>query len=509
MAATFAGAKTALPGTSVWPRYPNSYEINTWVWLSDLSRKCGKTVDLSSMPSAEWDAIAAYGFDAVWLMGVWERSPAGISIANKNKILLDDFRRALPDFRANDNSGSPYCVRRYLVDQHLGGPDGLGLARRELAKRGMNLILDFVPNHVAPDHLWAAERPEYFIRGSADDLRNDPSSYVEVHGTVYARGRDPHFPAWPDVLQLNAFEPALRRAVIETVSSIAQQCDGIRCDMAMLVLNPIFERTWGGRAGAQPTTEYWVDVISTIKNEYPGFLFIAEAYWDQEWELQQQGFDFCYDKKLYDRLEHGNAESIRLHLYADLAYQGKLLRFIENHDEPRAAATFPPAKERAAALTIATLPGTRLFHQGQFDGRKVRLPVFLSRSPDEPVDQDLQEFYRKLLQAVNRPIFREGQWSLCERTGWPDNESFQNLVAWSWVKDADRYLIVVNLSDSSVQARVRVPWTDASGGTWNLIDVLSGANYERDGDEMQSQGLYVELEPWNGHFFKCLRANKT
>jgi len=204
------------------------------------------------VPSAEWDAIAAYGFDAVWLMGVWERSPAGISIANENKSLLDDFRRALPDFRPDDNVGSPYCVRRYVVDRHLGGPEGLALARQELAKRGMNLILDFVPNHVAPDHPWVTEHPEYFVRGNFDDLRNNPSSYMETHGTVYARGRDPFFPAWPDVLQLNAFEPALRRAVIETVSSIAQQCDGMRCDMAMLVLNPIFERTWGGRAGPGP-----------------------------------------------------------------------------------------------------------------------------------------------------------------------------------------------------------------------------------------------------------------
>lgn len=509
MAATFARAKNALAGVSVWPRYPTSYEINTCVWLSELSQKHGKKVDLSSVPSAEWDAIAAYGFDAVWLMGVWERSPAGISIANENKNLLDDFRRALPDFRPDDNTGSPYCVRRYVVDQYLGGPEGLGLARRELAKRGMNLILDFVPNHVAPDHPWVTEHPEYFIRGNADDLRNDPPSYIEAHGTIYARGRDPYFPAWPDVLQLNAFEPTFRQAVIETVSSIAQQCDGIRCDMAMLFLNSIFERTWGGRAGPRPTTEYWVDVISVIKGKHPGFLFIAEAYWDLEWELQQQGFDFCYDKKLYDRLEHSNAESIRLHLCADLAYQGKLLRFIENHDEPRAAATFSPAKERVAALTMATLPGIKLFHEGQFVGRKIRLPVFLSRSPDEPVDEELQEFYKKLLQAINRPVFREGQWSLCERTGWPDNSSFQNLVAWSWVKDQERYLVIVNLSDSPVQSRVQVRWPDAGGGKWRLIDVLSGETYERDGDEMHSQGLYVELGPWNCHFFQCLHANQA
>jgi alpha amylase-like protein len=505
MAAIFAGSASTRAGVSAWPRYATSYEINCWIWLSELSQKCGRNVNLSSVPSAEWDAIAAYGFDAVWLMGVWERSPAGISIANQNKNLLDDFRRALPDFRPEDNVGSPYCVRRYIVDEHLGGPGGLAIARWELLKRGMNLILDFVPNHVAPDHAWVGEHPEYFIQGDADDMRNDPSSYIEAGGVVYACGRDPYFPAWPDVLQLNAFEPGLRRAVIKTVSSIAEQCDGVRCDMAMLVMNPIFERTWGGRAGRRPATEYWVDVISAIKKKYPGFLFIAEAYWDLEWELQQQGFDFCYDKKLYDRMEHDNAESIRLHLCADLAYQGKLLRFIENHDEPRAAATFSPAKERALALITATLPGIRLFHEGQFEGRKVRLPVFLARRPDEPVDQDVQRFYKRLVEAVKGPVFHEGQWSLCDQTGWPDNTSFRNLVAWSWVKDEERYLIVVNLSDSPLQARVQIPWADAGGGKWHLIDTLSGTTYERDGDEMLSPGLYVELQPWNYHFCRCRR----
>jgi len=503
MSATLAEPRVAPARVSVWPRYPSLYEINTWVWLSELGQKYGKKVDLSAVPSAEWDAIASYGFDAVWLMGVWERSPAGIAISNQNQNLLADFRRALPDFRPDDNVGSPYCIRGYAVDRHLGGPEGLAVARRELAKRGMNLLLDFVPNHVAPDHPWAAEHPEYFIRGNAGDLRNDPSSFIEVHGNVIARGRDPYFPAWQDVVQLNAFAPGLRQSAIETVSSIAQQCDGIRCDMAMLFLNQVFERTWGSRAGPRPATEYWIDLIVTIKKKYPGFLFAAEAYWDLEWDLQQQGFDFCYDKKLYDRLEHGNAESARLHLCADLAYQAKLLRFIENHDEPRAAATFLPAKQEAAALTTATLPGAKLFHEGQFDGRKVRLPVFLGRRPTEPVDSSLHTFYSKLLESIHRPIFHEGQWALCERTGWPDNASFQNLVAWSWLRGDEWYLIVVNLSDYTSQAQVQVPWADVPGGHWKLADLLSGAVFERDGNQMRSPGLYVELEPWHYHFLRC------
>lgn len=492
-----------------WPSYPGLYEINTWVWLSELSQEYGRHIDLASVPPAEWDAIAAYNFDAVWLMGVWERSPAGIAIANRNRGLLDDFRRALSDFRPEDNVGSPYCVRRYVVDARLGGTVGLARARRELSQRGMKLVVDFVPNHVAPDHPWALEHPEYFIRGSNDDATKDPSSYVQTAGNVYACGRDPYFPAWPDVLQLNAFEPGLRRAVTATMSDIAQQCDGVRCDMAMLMLNHVFERTWAGRAGLRPATEYWTEVISASKRDSPDFLFVAEAYWDLEWELQQQGFDFCYDKKLYDRIEHGNAESIRLHLCAEMAYQRKLLRFIENHDEPRAAATFPPEKLRAAALTIATLPGARLFHEGQFDGRKVRLPVFLQRRPAEPADRELREFYKRLLAAVNRPVLREGQWSLCDRTGWPDNSSFQNLVAWKWAKEDERYLIVVNLSGSAAQGKVQVQWPGGTSGRWKLVDVLSGANYERDGDAMSSPGLYVDLRPWNYHFFGCRRANKT
>ena len=482
------------------PRYPTLYEINTWVWLSELSTKAGRLVDLSSVPSAEWDAIAAFGFDAVWFMGVWERSPAGIAIANENANLLADFRRALPDFRPEDNVGSPYCIRRYVVDRHLGGPAGLVDARRELARRGVGLILDFVPNHVAPDHPWVGQDPEYFIHASDEEFRNDPVSYIKVNNTVYACGKDPYFPAWPDVVQLNAFQPGLRRAVVETLSDIASQSDGVRCDMAMLLLNSVFERTWGERAGARPATEYWVDVIPAIKQTHPDFRFIAEAYWDLEWELQQQGFDFCYDKRLYDRLEHDNAESVSLHLSAEPVYQNKLLRFIENHDEPRAAESFTAAKERAAAVTTSTLPGARLFHEGQFEGRRVRLPVFLGRRPEEPVDQELQDFYWKLLEAINTSVFRQGQWELCERRGWPDNSSYQNIVAWHWSNERDRYLIVVNLSDRPAQAHVHLALNDYAGQGWTLIDKLSGATYERSGNELSASGLYVNLGPWNSHF---------
>jgi hypothetical protein len=488
-----------------WPQHPAIYEINTWVWLEELNAKYNASITLATVPAEEWDAIAQLGVTGVWFMGVWERSPAGIAIANQNKGLLEDFRRALADFRLEDNVGSPYCVRRYVVDEHLGGRKGLAIARGELARRGLKLILDFVPNHVAPDHPWVVNHPEYFVQGNADDARSDPASFIEAGGKVLACGRDPYFPAWPDVVQLNAFQPELRQAVILTLSDIAGQSDGVRCDMAMLLMNPIFERTWGNRAGNRPSTEYWQEVMPAVKKNHPDFIFMAEAYWDLEWELQQQGFDYCYDKKLYDRLEHGNAESVRLHLCADIAYQDKLVRFIENHDEPRAAATFSSQKEQAAAVTMATVPGAKLFHEGQFEGRRVRLPVFLARRPKEEPDQDLQDFYKRLLAAIKVPLFREGQWLLCTRMGWPDNPAYQNLVAWSWVNNDDRCLIVVNLSDSSAQGNVQAPWEEVRGKLWRLVDALSGVTYDRDGNEMRDPGLYVDLGPWGYHFFRLHR----
>ena len=228
-----------------WSSHPRIYEINTWVWLSELSRKHARPITLGKVPSQEWDGIAQLHVDAVWFMGVWERSPDGLAIARTNPSLMKDCLRALPDLTDPDIVGSPYCVRRYVVDAALGGPDGLAEARKQLSARGLRLMLDFVPNHVAPDHPWVGEHPEYFVRGSRVDLERDPASFLERAGQVYACGRDPYFPAWPDVLQLNAFDPGLRRAATETVLDIAGQCDGVRCDMAMLFINSIFERTWG------------------------------------------------------------------------------------------------------------------------------------------------------------------------------------------------------------------------------------------------------------------------
>ena len=482
------------------PARPTVYELNTAVWLERLGRPRGRPLTLGEVPGEQWDSLASLPVDAVWLMGVWERSPAGIEIALRNPDVQSGNRAALPDLRPEDVIGSPYCVRDYVVDARFGGPDALAAARQSLADRGLALILDYVPNHIAPDHPWVTAKAGCLLAGSEQELSDHPDAFLRTPGGIFANGRDPYFPPWPDVVQLNAFSPELRGAVADTLIAVGSQCDGLRCDMAMLMTNEVFTRTWGERVGPAPQADYWPELIGRVKSTHPELLFMAEAYWDMEWTLQQQGFDLCYDKRLYDRLVHDSPDSIRGHLQADRSYQEGLIRFIENHDEPRAAATFEPAKARAAAIVVSALEGARLYHDGQLDGFRTHIPVFLTRGPDEPVDSDLHAFYARLLGAVDESGLRQGDWRLCDCAGWPDNASWQQLIALCWSSGETRNLVVVNYADQPAQARVRLPWSELTGKDWQLSDRLNGVEFTRPGDELAADGLYVGLDPWAAHF---------
>jgi hypothetical protein len=483
----------------VWPKNPRIYEINALVWVRELSSRYGQEITLATVPRQEWNSLAGHHMDAVWLMGVWERSPFGRDIALGHEGLREEYTHTLSDFNQNDVLGSPYCVRSYEVDSRLGGARGLAAARKELAKRGMLLILDYVPNHVAIDHPWVKGHPEIFVRGTRQDMSEEPSLFTELGNGIFALGRDPYFPAWTDVLQLNAFHQGMRKMAIRTLKEIATQCDGVRCDMAMLLINDVFERTWGDHAGAPPDDDFWEEVIPAVRKEHPEVLFMAEAYWDLEWTLMQQGFNCCYDKRLYDRLVRGSADGVRLHLSADVEYQERLVRFIENHDEPRAAAAFGEERARAAAVAMTTLPGTRLYHEGQLEGRRVKLPVQLGRGPREEVDPATSEFYRRLLECTRGELMSRGRWLLCDVEGWPDNASCRNILAWCWKRGHGRTLVAVNLSDRQSQGMVKLPWPDLAGRSWKLTDLMGGSSFENEGDEIAANGLYVDLSPWGYH----------
>lgn len=485
------------------PKYPSLFQINTRVWLTEIARTLGRPATLDDLPDAKLDRLAEFGFDWVWFLSVWQTGVAGRDISRNNPDWRKEFQETLPNLREEDIAGSGFAITGYTVHENLGGDAALARLRERLRRRGLKLMLDFVPNHMALDHPWVESHPKYFLAGTELDHARAPMNYTWVKrrsgDLLLAHGRDPYFPGWPDTLQLNYANPNTHEAMAGELLKIASQCDGVRCDMAMLVLPEVFERTWG-----RPAQPFWPDAIRHVREEFPGFCFMAEVYWDLEWALQQQGFDYTYDKRLYDRLREGRARPVREHFLATPDYQNKLARFLENHDEPRAAATFADEVHKAAAAVVFLSPGLRFFHQGQFDGRLKRISPHLVRAPEEAVNAGLENFYLRPLEILRLPVVRQGQWQLLECVPvWDGNRSSDNFIAFAW-QDASgaRLLAAVNFAAQPGQCYLRLPWTDLGGRLWQLRDLLGDAVYERDGTDLQTRGLYLDVAPWCCHVFE-------
>jgi glycosidase len=486
------------------PRYPLLYQVNTRVWLTELTRSLGRQVTLDDVPDAALDGFAAQGFDWIWFLSVWQTGAEGRAVSRSNPEWRHEFENTLADLREEDIPGSGFAITAYDVHQVLGGDAALARLRQRLNQRGLRLMLDFVPNHTGLDHHWVLEHPEYYVAGTELDPVRAPQNYVWVHrpqgDLLLAYGRDPYFSGWPDTLQLNYANPATQQAMIGELLKISQQCDGLRCDMAMLVLPEVFERTWG-----QSAPLFWPEATRRVRAQHPDFCFMAEVYWDLEWTLQQQGFDYAYDKRLYDRLLDRHARPIREHFLAGLDYQDKLARFLENHDEPRAAATFPPGVHEAAAVITFLAPGLRFFHQGQFAGRLKRISPHLGRGPDEPTNVGLQQFYDKLLTIVRQPVFKEGDWQPLHPTlAWDGNPTHDDFIAFGWRKDDQRWIVAVNCSDKHSQCYVRLPWNDLAGAAWRLEDRWQHSAYDWQGDDLVGRGLYLDLPPWQMSVFEIV-----
>jgi glycosidase len=484
------------------PLYPSLYQINTRVWLTELSRNLGRRVTLDDIPDSELDRLADMGIDWVWFLSVWQTGLAAQKVSRANAGWRKEFCETLNDLCDDDIPGSGFAITGYTVHECLGGDAAMARLRERLKARGLRLMVDFVPNHMGPDHPWIEDHPEYFIAGSEQDMARAPQNYSwfkRNRGDILlAYGRDPYFDGWPDTLQLNYGNPATQEAMIGELVKIAGQCDGVRCDMAMLVLPEVFERTWGIKA--QP---FWPIATQVVREKNPEFCFMAEVYWDMEWTLQQQGFDYTYDKRLYDRLRDGHARPVREHLYAGLDFQSKMARFLENHDEPRAAATFSPEVQEAAAVITFLSPGLRFFHQGQFEGRKMRISPHLGRAPEEPINERSKRFYDQLLAVLRHSAVRDGQWQLLECVpAWEENWTWDCFLAFAWQgENGERLLAVVNYAPNQSQCHVRLPFADLGDKQWRLQDQLGDALYDRDGNELRYKGLYIDAAPWHRSIF--------
>mmetsp|Transcript_52626 Transcript_52626/g.124301 ORF Transcript_52626/g.124301 Transcript_52626/m.124301 type:complete len:560 (+) Transcript_52626:168-1847(+) len=515
---------------------PNMLQLNTRVIVHELQLQKGKKkASLDDFPESEIDGFKEAGFDIVQLGGVWQTGMFGMQRALKtiesDPLLTEDMA-----------CSSPYAIVEYKVHDDFGGDAALARLREKFKQRGIRLFLDFVPNHVAVDHPWTAEKPDYLVAGSDEDLANEPQNYFRVGERVLAHGRDPYFDGWEDTAQLNYGHGELRSEMCKTLAKIATMCDGVRCDMAMLQCPDIMEQTWGGRlnpADGSPrvTDPFWPGAIKAAKAANKNFILMAEVYWGRDFELQESGFAFTYDKALYDRVVALQGDPVRLHLTADLAFQSKCIRYLESHDEERAATVLSDVKSHDAAAILAfTCPGIRSFHDGQLQGRKKRVSMHVRCRLHEPRDPQVSLIYAKLLGTVlKRPEVRDGTWTQCHTSPSMDqNPSWMNMVAHCcWDDRGHAMMVVVNFGGDHSNGHVVIPpqvklgirsypipptmnytiteeeKVQELGSVQNaaaevmLNDIWSHESYTREAKELLGEhgGMWFDMKPWQTHVF--------
>lgn len=489
------------------------YEVNTHVWLREQPWARGESRDVADIPDEKISDWAGKGIDAVWLLGVWKKGKATRRICLENPDLKTLLEKALPGHTPEQVIGSPFSIAEYSLDPALGNTASLPRLRKKLNNHGIRLFLDFVPNHLAVDHSWTLERPACFVSGSEVELERQPGNYFRVEGrpdAILAHGRDPYFSAWTDTVQLNLFSSEARSLLMRELLAISELCDGVRCDMAMLMTNEVFIQTWGDLSvieypdGAAP--EFWTEAIAAVKKAHPEFLFVAEVYWGLERKLQEMGFDFTYDKTLYDLARSGDGAGIRRHLHETRDCEKRMLRFLENHDEARASWAFGQ-RLRALSTMVSALPGLKLYHDGQLECRRLRLPVQLSARQAEPVDEAMRGFYAKLLRLAAEPVMRDGEYRpLYVSEAWEDNHTAAEIVTcWRSLGEENR-LMVANIGDTQAQAYTEIPQDFLRHEVIEFCCLLTDVVYYRSSTRLKSFGLYLDIPAGGCHLFRVQPA---
>ncbi|MFC1495323.1 alpha-amylase family glycosyl hydrolase [Thermodesulfobacteriota bacterium] len=486
---------------------PHIYEINLMPWLEELSLKEGHTITLDNIPRGEWRYLKSLGMDIVWLMGMWQRSPYSKERAINEPALKKEGEYILSDFSIDDIEGSPYAVYDYIPDPRFGSKKDLLILKEILEEEDLLLFLDFVPNHTACDHQWIYRYPSrYIIKEVNDEGLCQEGFFLSVDrlkNKCVAHGKDPYFPPWTDTAQINYARQETVDAMTQTILDVTVYCHGLRCDMAMLSVKEIFLKTWNEYLNTNSEApEFWPYAIDRLKSIGTPFFLMAEVYWEMGDALLDYGFNYVYDKHLYDLMLKGDIEKIRERISSPTNLQEKMVRFLENHDEPRAFQSFGPEGIKSAMIIHATLPGMRFWHHGQLEGRRHRVPVQLRRAPKEIPNNDLISFGEDLLKEANHAVFHEGEFKVCSTNGWPDNNSHINLIAYSWEKKEEKRLIIINFSPFSSQGYVKLPeeWAFTHN---NLIinDPIKNENFKGATLNVAEEGLYVGLEPGDYHFF--------
>lgn len=433
------------------------YEINTRVWIFELREKYGSSINLGNIPEIELDEISKY-FDWIWFMGIWDHSKIDEKFIEEHPGLINEVEGALDDWQIQDIIGSPYSIKNYKINSIIGDLSDFRNLRERLNKKGVKVMVDFVPNHFGMESRLPLDEPDYFI-----NLEKKPGfEIINLFNKVdtkkgvrwIAHGKDPYFPPWDDTYQVNIFNENLRNYLIKVLKYISSISDGVRCDMSMLLNNEVFDATWGwlniDKLNALKD-EFWNIAIREVKNQNPNFVFLAEVYWDLEVDLLSKGFDYAYEKKLYDNLISKNNNEIFERIMSTKNHIDKMCRFMENHDEDRLSSRMTDLENISAMAIIMTMPGLILIHQGQIEGNKIRVPVQLKRKSKEIAIDKIRFAYEKLF--MFHKMIRDGIWIINDVVI-SNNDDEVNIFSWSWIYDNQVYVIIINNSDKVINSAI-------------------------------------------------------
>lgn len=487
-------------------RTPSLYQINTRVWLHDTQK--GQAV--GQLSDEVLDTIAR-DFDYVWFMGIYKQSPY-------SKQFNSQFHDA--EFPRGRTTASPFAIPEYAPSPAI-AKDWKEWDQfvERLHARGVKVIIDFVPNHVAVDHPWVQEHPEYFAFVSQEEYDRLPPrrendgdkrvcqadyyTYTAQDGKTFhlAYGKDPNYATqpWTDTLQLNYANPKVNEEMKQVLLNLVDHADGVRCDMAMLEDPETFQRTWGLSA---PPENFWKGAIAAANQKAAGlgkdFTFLAEAYWDHQ-ELLEDKFNLLYDKEYYDnigKLLRGEIthEQFRAHLQKIDEPGFPYILFTENHDEPRAAAAFGIQAANAAAVITACSPSLWMMHEGQEEARRIRTIAQVDYRPNEVVDIPTQQLYGNLLTLRKLQLFRQGEWHV------PNLVGGDTIISQQVEREKNGAIICTNFSnnESGGKGFVRLPTTTNSERIL-VVDIASGKRIQNPDAIQEVDGekrLYIDIPPW-------------
>ena len=476
---------------------------STYVWLDQLSRQFSRNIyRLDHIPDEELDVLARRGFNALWLIGLWERSRASQQI----KQMCGN-----PDAVA-----SAYSLMDYNIAEDLGGLDAYNNLKDRAAKRGIRLASDMVPNHMGIDSRWVVEHPDWFLslpyspypsyRFEGPDVSNDSSVEIKIEDHYFDRtdaavvfrrrdkwsndtrfvyhGNDGTSFPWNDTAQLNYLKPEVREGVIQTILHVARMFPIIRFDAAMTLTKLHYQRLWfpqPGTGGAIPSraehgmtkeefdrampAEFWRELVDRVAAEVPGTLLLAEAFWLLEgFFVRTLGMHRVYNSAFMNMMRDEENANYRSVIKNTLEFDPEVLKryvnFMNNPDERTAVDQFGKGDKYFGVCTLmATFPGLPMFGHGQIEGysEKYGMEFRRARKVEDPDPWLIARHEREISPLLHRrALFAEVENFLLYDFYTDNGHVNEDVYAYSNRRGNDRSLVLFNNRYSDTRGWVRL-----------------------------------------------------